>query len=98
MRKGQECYGDMSVETAIAKAKDKIIKAYEGENGKDDRPWLIASADSYKSEHYRISIIVREGSPAKGYIIVNYGFGTVIAYDAQDNLLFKWTGLAGRCP
>jgi hypothetical protein len=43
-----------------------------------------------------VAIIVREGSPAKGYIVVNYGVGTVAAFDVQDELLYRWKGLARK--
>ncbi|KAA0243658.1 MAG: hypothetical protein DYG83_13270 [Candidatus Brocadia sp. AMX2] len=46
-----------------------------------DRKWLESSLDSYNDESYRVSLLVLEGSPAKGYIIANYGTRQVIAFD-----------------
>ncbi len=100
MGRGQECYGKMDIDTAISKAKEKLVKAYDPPNKigtpEFERPWIEAHADSYKSETHRVAIIVREGSPAKGYIVVNYGVGTVAAFDVQDELLYRWKGLARK--
>ena len=72
----------------IDKAKKKVIKAYEGREY-SDRAWLETHVDSYKEDRHRIQLIVLEGSPVKGYVIVNYGRGLVRAYSCHDKCIFS---------
>lgn len=71
------------LEELIQWAKKKVIRAYEGRE-ETNRAWLECSLDSYKTNSYRIRVLVLEGSPVKGYIIANYGTGTVTAFTAHD--------------
>jgi hypothetical protein len=63
-----------------------VIKAYEHKDS-TERKWLEANLDSYESPDHRIRVLVLEGSPAKGYVIVNYGTETVLAFDVFDKKL-----------
>ena len=103
MRKGQHCHGKFSVEEAIRRAKQKCEENYDPQPNSfsflflgppPERNWLEASPpDSNQRSEYRVTIYVREGSPPKGMVIADYGHGVVMAFDAWDNLLFKWSGL-----
>ena len=96
MRKGQNCYGKLATEEAIQRAKQKVEESYDAPKS-PERNWLEASPpDSYGSPRYRVTIFVREGSPPKGFVIADYGHGVVMAFDAWNNLLFKWTELASK--
>ena len=70
----------------IEEAKLKVIKSYEGKDS-TRREWLESHCDSYENPKYRLALLVLEGSPAKGAIIINYGRGTVKAFDHFFNLL-----------
>ena len=59
-------------EKLVEKCKQTVILAYEGQPT-TERKWLEAHADSYKNPQYRIQLLVLEGSPAKGYVVVDYG-------------------------
>lgn len=77
------------MEEMIQKAKQKVISAYE-RSGITQRSWLEASPpDSYSNKAFRVTIFVLEGSPCKGYIIVNYATATVRAFGCHDKPL--WT-------
>ena len=76
-------------EEAIEKAKLSVIKSYDCK-GSVERKWLEANLDSYEEKHSRLKILVREGSPPKGHIIVNYGHQTVTAFDALGKKLYTW--------
>ena len=82
------------MEDAIELAKNKVIKAYDRPGACVEREWIVANADSYREVRQRVAVLVREGSPAKGYVIANYGKHTVMAFSLHDELLFKWTGLS----
>ena len=100
---------ELTFEQAIEKAKVSIVNKFCGKNDdmtpsenqefQDlfnaciNRKWLTCSVDSYKSESNRISFIVCEGSPVKGYVVVNYGADTVTAVDAWGKQLQTWTNL-----
>ena len=76
---------------AIEKAKQRIMNRYSRtKKEKDDfktRQWLGCHVDSYEEEEHRISVLVCEGSPVKGIIIVNDGRATVMAFDAWGKRL-----------
>ena len=106
MKKEQYYCGKLSVEEAIRRAKQKCIENYDPQPNSlsfrvlgppTERKWLEASPpDSYQDSDYRVTVFVREGSPQKGMVIADYGRGVVMAFDAWDNLLFKWSGLTGQ--
>ncbi|GIK23660.1 MAG: hypothetical protein BroJett005_30740 [Ignavibacteriota bacterium] len=64
------------MEQLIEQAKRLIEKKFD-----PGRKWLEASLDSYNADSNRVTLFVLEGSPAKGYIIANYGTKQVIAFD-----------------
>ncbi len=104
MKKVQYCHQELSVEEAIRIAKQKCEEDYDPQPNSlsfrvlgppVERKWIEASPpDSNQSSDYRITIYVREGSPPKGIVIADYGHGVVMAFNAWDTLLFKWTGLS----
>lgn len=93
LRKGQHCHGELTMEAAIERAKEKVIRSHDRPGVNVERDWIVANLDSYRQADQRVAVFVREGSPAKGYVIANYGHRTVTAFNLQDELLFKWTGL-----
>ena len=72
----------------IERAKKKVEESY----GKPDagRRWVKTHIDSYKDPQYRIELHVWEGSPAKGYIVVNYseGFDSVRAFGLYNQIVY----------
>jgi hypothetical protein len=79
-----------SIEEFIEKCKQAVIKDYEGKET-TDRPWLEAHVDSYGSAKYRIQVFVLEGSPAKGYVVANYGHTRVQAFDGRGKKLVEYS-------
>ena len=62
----------------IQKAKHQV-EVWYGCVG-SERPWLEASpVDSYKNVEYRVELFVLRGSPAKGYVVADWGNRTVRA-------------------
>ena len=49
-----------------------------------DRHWLRALVKCYDNPEHGITLYVLEGSPPRGYVIVNHATKRVIAYDAAD--------------
>ena len=76
------------LETTIRKAKEKVVAAYT--KTPIVREWHGVSVDSYEDSHNRITMLVLEGSPPKGMIIINYGHGLVMAFDAWGKKLYTW--------
>ena len=77
-------YGCVDINIYIEKAKDIVMKAY----GRDStRRWLDVSANSYTLLNEGIRCLVWEGTPAKGYVIINYGRGSIRAFGVDDKLL-----------
>lgn len=71
----------MSIEDCIALAKNHVRKSFAGDLD-GNRRWLQAEPPhSYGDEQYRVCLWVLEGSPAKGYVLVDYGTGAVAAID-----------------
>ena len=83
------CYMQ-KIEDLIWKAKIKVERKYEGSMERSMRKWIEVYVDSYESHTNRISFWVLEGSPPKGYVIVNYGHGEVLAFDAWNNRLYTY--------
>jgi hypothetical protein len=79
----------LTMEDLIEMAKLRVIKAYERRT-ETKRRWLTAELDSYDDPAYRIQIFVLEGSPAKGYVIADYGRGVVKAFDAWHKCLYTY--------
>lgn len=77
---------EKGVDELIEEAKQIVIKKYEHKDT-TKRKWLEANLDSYENPNHRIRVLVLEGSPAKGYIIANYGTARVTAFDVYDKKL-----------
>jgi hypothetical protein len=55
---------------AVALAKAWLIPQYDGDRLDLNRSWLVAEIPpSYEKERYGGTLLVREGSPPKGYIL-----------------------------
>lgn len=83
---------------AISKAKLRLKIEYCGEDKElaetwDTRKWKEVSVDSYNEPNSRLTLIVCEGSPVKGFVIVNYGTKSVTAYDAKGNQIKTYKNL-----
>lgn len=82
-------------EKAITQAKLAVAKAYAPAAPQEQlefRRWVRARAPcAYDNPAYDMELIMFSGSPAKGHIIVNYGHGTVSAYDAWNKHIHTWT-------
>lgn len=76
-----------AVRELIEKAKKKVMEAYG--RGAKRRKWLSCRVDSYGSPSNRVEFLVLEGSPAKGIVIINWGSGTIVAFDAWMNRIWK---------
>jgi hypothetical protein len=74
---------------AVEKAKARVIEAYE-HCDHTERQWLHTFLDSYQTSDYRVELHVLEGSPCKGFVVVNRGRGEVIAFDCRDKRLYTW--------
>jgi hypothetical protein len=73
-------------EKQVEKCKQAVIMAYEGQPT-TQRKWLEAHCDSYRNPDYRVQLFVLEGSPPKGCVVVDYGHGVVLAFDAHGKKL-----------
>ena len=85
----------MSIEEAIRKAKHRVIKRYSHNNEKLykdtlEREWLDCHVDSYNETRNRVTLTGCEGSPVKGYLIINYGNHTVTAFDAWGEKVYTY--------
>ena len=89
-RKGEVCK-TQTINDIVKKAKIKVLISYGG-NLKDNttRKWIESHSDSYNDSCYRVQLLVYEGSPAKGYVIINYGVGFVTCFDASGKQLYTW--------
>lgn len=83
------------IEQLIEEAKFKVIK----HRGIKDcinkeinykRRWLHTELTSYHDKQYDIELFALEGSPIKGYVIVNRVCRYIIAYDLFGKILKKW--------
>ena len=80
------------MEDLIEKAKRCVEKHYGA--GRYKRPWLDAEPPhSYGNALYRVRLFVLAGSPPKGFVLANYGTGTVKAFDSRMKHLFTFTTL-----
>jgi hypothetical protein len=73
----------------IELCKQAVMKARASNEGQGamERRWLEAHADSYENPKYRIQLFVLEGSPAKGYVVIDYGHHRVQAFDVRGKRL-----------
>jgi len=70
----------------IEKAKRKVEVSYGGIK----RQWLKTKIDSYENPLNRIELYVYEGSPTKGYIVVNYERGLVHTFNAWGEKIYTY--------
>jgi len=80
-------------EEVIENAKRLIMNKTKYGQGEDaNRPWrrVRAKHESWLDGSMDIELIMFEGSPAKGYILVNYGTKNIIAFGPHDKQLHKW--------
>jgi len=58
----------------------------------EEREWLEKSMDSYNDPHYRITLLVLQGSPDRGCILINNSGKWVKAIDSSGKVLgtAKW--------
>ena len=78
------------LEKLIEKAKEKVEKDYDP-HGLCKRQWLEATPpNSYRSKEYKVTVFVLEGSPPKGYIIVDYCYGIVKAFTVRLQPLYTY--------
>lgn len=76
---------EVKIRATIEKAKKFIVSRNSEDFSK--REWLSVSVDSYGSKSNRIEFLVLEGSPPRGYIVVNRNTATVKAYDSRDRVV-----------
>lgn len=91
MEEDAEASRERRMKETIEKAKMAVVKKYEHmETTK--RKWLEASApDSYSNPEYRMTLLVLEGSPPKGFVVVNHPRRKAIAFDAFCNRIRTYT-------
>jgi len=65
----------------IVQAKENVIKSYRDSEDTRKRKWLKSVIKPYGGSHQAVVVLVLEGSPVKGLIVINYGRGTIIGYD-----------------
>ena len=64
------------MEQLIERAKRLVEHWYNCRQG--ERPWLEAEPPySYDNPEYKVKLLVLEGSPPKGYILVDYSYRMV---------------------
>jgi hypothetical protein len=78
-------HGAVTREEAILRAREAVRQRY---GGAGDRQWLVAVLDSYDDPCNRIEFHVLEGSPPKGWVVVDQG--TAIAYDQSGRRIKAW--------
>jgi hypothetical protein len=70
----------------------------EQEFGGVKRDWLEAEPrHSYSSGGYKVKVFVLEGSPPKGYILVDFCWGIVKAFGVRMRLLHTYTVKDSLC-
>ena len=80
----------MTIQEAIASARASVVRNYNTRPGMPEREWLVAGCNSYENKNNRVELHVWNGSPAKGWVIANYGTGQVWAYSLDGRCLHRW--------
>ena len=75
-----------SFQEEIEKAKGVIEKHCVDGN---KREWLDANVDSYNAPRNRIQLLVLQGSPPRGRVIVNYSAGIIQGFDGGGRKVFN---------
>jgi len=70
----------------IEEAKREVIFAYYGHD-KKERKWTVISYDDGTG---LFEIHILEGTPLKGFVIANYGFGVVTAYKSDQREILRY--------
>ena len=74
MNKNTKCY---TMEELIKKAKHWVSSFWGS-----DRQWLEAEPrPSYNDSNYIVRLCVLEGSPAKGYLVIDFGAKAIKAFN-----------------
>jgi len=71
----------------VEQAKEIVMNNFGGDR---TRPWGKMHIDSYDDKSYRIETLVWEGSPIKGYIIINHGTGEIKCFGCNDKMLKRF--------
>ncbi|MFZ3077664.1 MAG: hypothetical protein WA139_04370 [Candidatus Aenigmatarchaeota archaeon] len=75
----------------IEDAKKKVEKSYDGSKI-EKRRWFEAHFDQYNTSGNRFSIFVREGTPNKGFVVVDRGAnGSIHAFDVNGHPIKLFT-------
>ena len=78
----------LEIKEKVENAKMRVIESYELRKT-TERQWLEAILDSYGDEANRVKVLVLEGSPSKGTVLINYSRMLVLSVDSWGNVL-KW--------
>jgi hypothetical protein len=74
----------------ITKEDIELAKKYlEGKTGYYNREWEIKIWREGESDA-QFEIHIMNGTPAKGYVIVNFGNYTISVYDGTDTRIKRW--------
>ena len=71
----------------IEEAKKEVIFAYYGRDNKKECRWTTISYDDGTG---LFEIHILEGTPLKGFVIANYGFGVVTAYKSDQREILRY--------
>jgi hypothetical protein len=80
-------YKVKSMDAMVAKARGLVERALPGYRPEHDRKWLVAVTDSYGKPQYRTELHTFEGSPAKGFVVVDRSWGVAMAFDDHRELI-----------
>ena len=83
-------YNEKAIQLAIDQAKESVIKSY---GHKDySRPWVVARArhEGWEDGSQDMELHMWEGSPAKGWVVVNYGSGTATAFGVNGRKIHTY--------
>jgi hypothetical protein len=79
----------MGIENLVEKARSDVERA-AGVLGQI-RTWLEANIDEHDAAKCRIRVLVLQGIPPKGIVIVNYYMGTAQAFDVNGKQLSRYS-------
>jgi hypothetical protein len=81
-----------TIEEQVERAKLAVVRRLEGK-GTTERRWLKSAIVPYSDHNNQLLVLALEGTPVRGYIIVNFGNGKVSGYDAWGTKLCGYRGL-----
>lgn len=79
----------------VERAKERVVVAYE-RTISTQRRWLIAHLDSYDSFSNRLTLYALEGSPCKGWVVVNHALDLIQAFDCRGKPIKLQTTIGGK--